>query len=214
MILTAVRADAARGLRFGEVTVTSNLRTGRVYGLYLRFLLYGVLFGIVSAIATPIVLMGYYNPIYVYGVERFLVDAKAAGVDAESRRRMLDAGAELLANSCGMCAGYGEHLLPHDAEHEELVSTAYKDFERLVQPTVAALSTASSASTSLSAQAPASSAGVKGSLASAAASSTRRTASGWRRYSGVISSWGTNSSRSARAWASRTSARTASLPMN
>jgi tryptophan synthase alpha chain len=30
---------------------------------------------------TPIVLMGYYNPIYVYGVERFLSDAKAAGVD-------------------------------------------------------------------------------------------------------------------------------------
>lgn len=30
---------------------------------------------------TPIVLMGYFNPIYVYGVERFLVDAKAAGVD-------------------------------------------------------------------------------------------------------------------------------------
>lgn len=31
--------------------------------------------------ATPIVLMGYYNPIYVYGRERFLADAKAAGVD-------------------------------------------------------------------------------------------------------------------------------------
>jgi len=30
---------------------------------------------------TPIVLMGYYNPVYVYGVECFLVDAKAAGVD-------------------------------------------------------------------------------------------------------------------------------------
>ncbi len=30
---------------------------------------------------TPVVLMGYYNPIYVYGVERFLADAKAAGVD-------------------------------------------------------------------------------------------------------------------------------------
>ncbi|AMJ62352.1 tryptophan synthase subunit alpha [Bosea sp. PAMC 26642] len=30
---------------------------------------------------TPIVLMGYYNPIYVYGVERFLQDAKTAGVD-------------------------------------------------------------------------------------------------------------------------------------
>jgi tryptophan synthase alpha chain len=27
------------------------------------------------------VLMGYYNPIYIYGVERFLIDAKAAGVD-------------------------------------------------------------------------------------------------------------------------------------
>ena len=31
--------------------------------------------------ATPIVLMGYYNPIYVYGVERFLADANSAGVD-------------------------------------------------------------------------------------------------------------------------------------
>jgi tryptophan synthase alpha chain len=30
---------------------------------------------------TPIVMMGYYNPIYIYGVERFLVDAKASGVD-------------------------------------------------------------------------------------------------------------------------------------
>ncbi|PPD16290.1 MAG: tryptophan synthase subunit alpha [Methylobacterium sp.] len=30
---------------------------------------------------TPIVLMGYYNPIYVYGVERFLADARDAGVD-------------------------------------------------------------------------------------------------------------------------------------
>jgi tryptophan synthase alpha chain len=30
---------------------------------------------------TPIVLMGYYNPIYVYGNERFLSDAKKAGVD-------------------------------------------------------------------------------------------------------------------------------------
>ena len=30
---------------------------------------------------TPIVLMGYYNPIYVYGVNRFLRDAVAAGVD-------------------------------------------------------------------------------------------------------------------------------------
>jgi tryptophan synthase alpha chain len=30
---------------------------------------------------TPIVMMGYYNPIYSRGVERFLKDAKAAGID-------------------------------------------------------------------------------------------------------------------------------------
>ena len=30
---------------------------------------------------TPLILMGYYNPIYVYGVEAFLRDARDAGVD-------------------------------------------------------------------------------------------------------------------------------------
>ncbi|MGO4706363.1 tryptophan synthase subunit alpha [Microvirga sp. 2MCAF38] len=30
---------------------------------------------------TPIILMGYFNPIYIYGVDRFLADAKEAGVD-------------------------------------------------------------------------------------------------------------------------------------
>ncbi len=30
---------------------------------------------------TPVILMGYYNPIYIHGVARFLEDAKAAGVD-------------------------------------------------------------------------------------------------------------------------------------
>ncbi|MCF8485618.1 MAG: tryptophan synthase subunit alpha [Rhodobacteraceae bacterium] len=30
---------------------------------------------------TPIVMMGYYNPIYSHGVDRFLTDAKAAGID-------------------------------------------------------------------------------------------------------------------------------------
>ncbi|MHA6641426.1 tryptophan synthase subunit alpha [Mesorhizobium sp. A623] len=30
---------------------------------------------------TPIVLMGYYNPIYIYGVDRFLKDAVASGID-------------------------------------------------------------------------------------------------------------------------------------
>jgi tryptophan synthase alpha chain len=31
--------------------------------------------------ATPIVLMGYYNPVYIYGVDQFIADALAAGVD-------------------------------------------------------------------------------------------------------------------------------------
>jgi tryptophan synthase alpha chain len=31
--------------------------------------------------ATPLVLMGYYNPIYIYGVDKFLNDARVAGVD-------------------------------------------------------------------------------------------------------------------------------------
>ncbi|MCI4678056.1 tryptophan synthase subunit alpha [Rhodoblastus acidophilus] len=30
---------------------------------------------------TPMILMGYYNPIYVYGVDQFLADAMAAGAD-------------------------------------------------------------------------------------------------------------------------------------
>tara|TARA_B100000676_G_scaffold313184_1_gene392042 strand:+ start:3699 stop:4535 length:837 start_codon:yes stop_codon:yes gene_type:complete len=30
---------------------------------------------------TPVILMGYYNPIYIYGVEAFLRDAKEAGID-------------------------------------------------------------------------------------------------------------------------------------
>jgi tryptophan synthase alpha chain len=30
---------------------------------------------------TPVILMGYYNPIYVYGVQRFIADAANAGID-------------------------------------------------------------------------------------------------------------------------------------
>ncbi|MCF6322401.1 MAG: tryptophan synthase subunit alpha [Rhizobiaceae bacterium] len=30
---------------------------------------------------TPVILMGYYNPIYIYGNEKFLADAKNSGVD-------------------------------------------------------------------------------------------------------------------------------------
>ena len=52
--------------------------------------------------ATPIVLMGYYNPIYIYGVEKFLADAKVGrrrrpdhrGLAAGGRRGALPAGAQ------------------------------------------------------------------------------------------------------------------------
>ncbi len=44
------------GLRFGDVTVTSRLRTGQIYRAYFRFLLYGILFAVgftfVGAAAT------------------------------------------------------------------------------------------------------------------------------------------------------------------
>jgi len=39
---------------------------------------------------------------------------------------LLDAGAQLLANSCGMCAGYGEHLLP---ENTVAISTTARNFK-------------------------------------------------------------------------------------
>src|SRR3954451_20319041 len=62
----AVQAAGLRALKGGE-TLTRTLDLVR------RFRAGGA--------ETPIVLMGYYNPIYVHGVERFLADAKAAGVD-------------------------------------------------------------------------------------------------------------------------------------
>jgi 3-isopropylmalate/(R)-2-methylmalate dehydratase large subunit len=39
---------------------------------------------------------------------------------------LLDAGGELLANSCGMCAGYGAHLLPENAV---AISTTARNFQ-------------------------------------------------------------------------------------
>jgi 3-isopropylmalate/(R)-2-methylmalate dehydratase large subunit len=39
---------------------------------------------------------------------------------------LVDAGAQLLANSCGMCAGYGDHLLP---ENMVAVSTTARNFK-------------------------------------------------------------------------------------
>jgi uncharacterized membrane protein YjgN (DUF898 family) len=42
------------GVRFGEMAATSRLRTGQMYGLYLRFMGYSLLFGIVVSIAAAV----------------------------------------------------------------------------------------------------------------------------------------------------------------
>jgi tryptophan synthase alpha chain len=62
----AVQAAGLRALRAGQ-TMKKTLAAVRDFRT--------------SDDATPIVLMGYYNPIYIYGVDRFLSDAKTAGVD-------------------------------------------------------------------------------------------------------------------------------------
>jgi tryptophan synthase alpha chain len=62
----AVQAAGLRALRAGQ-TLAKTLTLVRAFRA--------------GDEATPIVLMGYYNPIYIYGVERFLAEAKSSGVD-------------------------------------------------------------------------------------------------------------------------------------
>src|SRR5215475_10467721 len=62
----AIQASSQRALKAGQ-TMKKTLTMVRAFRK--------------SDDATPIVLMGYYNPIYVFGVDRFLAEAKAAGVD-------------------------------------------------------------------------------------------------------------------------------------
>jgi tryptophan synthase alpha chain len=62
----AIQASGLRALRAGQ-TLTKTLAMVRSFRA--------------QDGDTPIVLMGYYNPIYSYGNERFLADAREAGVD-------------------------------------------------------------------------------------------------------------------------------------
>src|SRR5918997_3003728 len=62
----AIQAAGLRALKVGQDTV-------RTLDLVRRFR--------AEDPETPVILMGYFNPIYVYGVDRFLADAKEAGVD-------------------------------------------------------------------------------------------------------------------------------------
>jgi len=57
---------------------------------------------------TPIVLMGYYNPIYFYGVEKFLAAAKLAGVDGLI---VADLPPEEDAELCVPSQKYGLHFV-------------------------------------------------------------------------------------------------------
>lgn len=62
----AIQAGGLRALKGGE-TLTKTLQLVRDFRA--------------SDADTPVILMGYYNPIYVHGVDRFLSEAKEAGVD-------------------------------------------------------------------------------------------------------------------------------------
>jgi tryptophan synthase alpha chain len=62
----AIQAAGLRALRAGQ-TLKKTLEMVRVFRK--------------EESATPIILMGYYNPIYIYSVDKFLKDAVAAGVD-------------------------------------------------------------------------------------------------------------------------------------
>ncbi|MCB1519422.1 MAG: tryptophan synthase subunit alpha [Hyphomicrobiaceae bacterium] len=62
----AIQASSLRALKAGQ-------KMGRTLEMVAEFRK--------SDDQTPIVLMGYYNPIYVYGSDRFVADAVTAGVD-------------------------------------------------------------------------------------------------------------------------------------
>jgi tryptophan synthase alpha chain len=62
----AIQAAGLRALKGGQ-TLEKTLRLAREFRA--------------GDNETPIVMMGYYNPIYIYGVDRFLADAIDAGID-------------------------------------------------------------------------------------------------------------------------------------
>lgn len=62
----AIQAAGQRALKGGQ-TLAKTLQMAREFRA--------------SDTTTPIVMMGYYNPIYIYGVERFLTDSVKSGID-------------------------------------------------------------------------------------------------------------------------------------
>lgn len=62
----AIQASGLRALAAGQTTA-------RTLDLVRRFR--------AGDAETPLILMGYFNPVYTYGVDRFLAEAEAAGID-------------------------------------------------------------------------------------------------------------------------------------
>jgi len=62
-----------------------------------------------TGVTTPLVLMGYYNPIFSYGLERFAVDAQDAGVDGVIVPDLPIEEADPLQTTCRQ---HGIHLIP------------------------------------------------------------------------------------------------------
>ena len=66
-------ADGPVIQRAGQRALGAGITLSKTLGLVRRFR--------ANDNETPLVLMGYYNPIYIYGVERFLADALEVGLD-------------------------------------------------------------------------------------------------------------------------------------
>ncbi len=62
-----------------------------------------------GGVESPLILMGYYNPFFRYGLERFLDDAATAGMDGMI---VPDLPTEEAAQLSGMAADHGIHLIP------------------------------------------------------------------------------------------------------
>ena len=73
MPFTDPMADGPAIQAAGQRALTSGIKLRQILEMVAEFRK--------ADVDTPVILMGYYNPIYHYGVERFLADFKAAGAD-------------------------------------------------------------------------------------------------------------------------------------
>jgi uncharacterized membrane protein YjgN (DUF898 family) len=72
----------ASGLRFGDAAVTSHLRIGEVYGTYLRFIGWSIVFGTIGTIAILLVGVVIGLGIWSSGLDSALQDSQAGQITA------------------------------------------------------------------------------------------------------------------------------------